>query len=224
MWLVIRVVEEHLDTGVFHAARKTGGAGTAGYDPDMLLAVLVWAYAHQVTSSRRTGQLCQTDVAFKVICGGNLPRHVTVSEFRAAFPDAIGEFFAQVLALCARLGMGKLGVVALDGMKIAANASKSANRTGQTLERLAAETVAAHAAADAAEDGLFGAGAAGDEVPEDAWRPGCRDERIAAALAGLRAEQAAEQAGRARMEDKYLAPAAAGTPRAGNPRPGRRWN
>ena len=74
VWLVIRVVEDHLDTSVFHAARHTGGAGSAGYDPDMLLTVLVWAYAHQVASSRRIEQLCQTDVAFKVICGGNLPR------------------------------------------------------------------------------------------------------------------------------------------------------
>lgn len=46
VWLVIRVVEEHLDTGGFHARRRTGGAGAAGYDPDMLVTVLVWAYAH----------------------------------------------------------------------------------------------------------------------------------------------------------------------------------
>jgi transposase len=202
VWLVIRVVEEHLDTSAFHAARKTGGAGTAGYDPDMLVTVLVWAYAHQVTSSRRIGQLCQTDVAFRVICAGNTPRHVTIAEFRKAFGEAIGPFFAGVLALCARLGMGKLGVVALDGMKIAANASKSANRTGETLERLAAETAARHGETDAAEDDLFGAGAAGDEVPEDAWSPRRRDERIAAALASLRAARAA--AGRAE-EDKAQA-------------------
>jgi transposase len=173
VWLVITAVEDHLDTSGFHAARKTGGAGTAGYDPDMLVTVLVWAYANQVTSSRRIEALCVTDVAFRVICGGNAPRHVTISEFRAAFCGQIGEFFAQVLALCARLGMGKLGVVALDGMKIAASASKSANRTEETVAKLAAETVAAHAAADAdaAEDGLFGEGVRGDEVPEDAWRP-----------------------------------------------------
>jgi transposase len=122
VWLVIRAVEDHLDTSVFHAGRKTGGAGTAGYDPDMLVTLLVWAYAHEVTSSRDIERLCQTDVAFRVICGGHTPRHVTVSEFRAAFPGLAGEFFAQVLALCARLGMGKLGVVALDGMKIAASA------------------------------------------------------------------------------------------------------
>jgi transposase len=69
--LVIRVIEEHLDTSAFHASRRTGGAGTAGYDPDMLVTVLVWAYAHQVTSSRRIEELCGTDVAFRLICAGN---------------------------------------------------------------------------------------------------------------------------------------------------------
>ena len=95
----------------------------------MLVTVLVWAYAHRVTSSRRIEELCGTDVAFRVICGGNLPDHVTIARFRADFPEAVAGFFAEVLGLCARLGMGKLGVVALDGMKIAARASKSANRT-----------------------------------------------------------------------------------------------
>ena len=201
VWLVIRVVEDHLDTSAFHARRRTGGAGTAGYDPDMLVTVLVWAYAHQVTSSRRIEQLCGTDVAFRVICAGNLPDHATIARFRADFTEAAGEFFAQVLALCARLGMGKLGVVALDGMKIAANASKSANRTEESLRKMAAETVARHGETDAADDDLFGEGARGDEVPEDAWRPGRRDERIAAALASLRAERqaaAAAEAARAR--------------------------
>jgi transposase len=191
VWLVIRVVEDHLDTSALHAARKTGGPGTAGYDPDMLLAVLVWAYAHQVTSSRRIEELCRTDVAFRVICAGNLPDHVTFARFRGLFPDAVAVFFAEVLGLCARLGMGKLGVVALDGMKIAANASKSANRAEQTLVKMAAETLARHAGTDAAEDGLFGEGARGDEVPGDAWSPRRRDQRIAAALASLRAERAA---------------------------------
>ena len=217
VWLVIRVVEEHLDTSAFHAGRRTGGPGTAGYDPDMLVTVLVWAYAHQVTSSRRIEQLCGTDVAFKVICAGNAPRHVTISEFRKAFPGVVAQFFAEVLALCARLGMGKLGVVALDGMKIAASASKSANRTEETLQRLAAETIARHARAGQAEDDLFGAGAAGDEVPGDAWSPRRRDQRIAAALASLRAERAAAGAEREKMEEKYLAEAASGMPRAGHP-------
>jgi transposase len=186
VWLVISAVDDHMDTSAFHAGRKAGGAGAAGYDPDMLVTVLVWAYAHQVTSSRRIEQLCHTDVAFRVVCGGNTPDHVTIARFRGEFPDAVGGFFAEVLALCARLGMGKLGVVALDGMKIAASASKSANRTEGHLARLAAETVARHGETDEAEDVLFGTGVAGDEVPGDAWSPRRRDQRIAAALASVR--------------------------------------
>jgi transposase len=216
VWLVIRAVDEHMDTSAFHAGRRTGGAGTAGYDPDMLVTVLVWAYAHRVTSSREIERLCGTDVAFRVICAGNLPDHVTFARFRADFPEAAGDFFAQVLVLCARLGMGKLGIVALDGMKIAASASKAANRTGEGLGRLAAETVAAHAAADAAEDELFGAGRRGDEVPGEAWSPRRRDGRIAAALAGLRAEREAAEAAEAARAEAYRARRQAGE-RAGCP-------
>ena len=200
VWLVIRVVDDHLDTSAFHARRKTGGAGTAGYDPDMLLTVLVWAYAQGVRSSRRIEALCATDVAFRVICAGNLPDHATFARFRAEFPDAVAALFAEILALCARLGMGRLGTVALDGMKIAANASKAANRTGEGLRKLAREAVAGHARADAEEDGLFGDGR-GDEVPEEAWSPRRRDERIRRALADLEAERtAAREAAAQRAE------------------------
>jgi transposase len=129
VWLVIRAVGDHLDTSAFHAWRRTGGPGTAGYDPDMLVMVLVWAYAVGVTSSRRIEGACRTDVAFRVICGGNFPDHVTIARFRAALPGAVESLFTEVLVLCARLGMGQLGTVALDGMKIAACASKAANRT-----------------------------------------------------------------------------------------------
>jgi transposase len=197
VWLVITVVADHLDTSAFHAGRKTGGSGTAGYDPDMLATVLVWAYAHGVTSSREMERLCRTDVAFWVICGGNHPDHVTFARFRGEFPEAIGGFFTEVLVLCARLGMGRLGTVALDGTKIAASASKAANRTEEGLARLAGERVAAHAEVDAAEDELFGEGRRGDEVPQEAWSPRSRDERIRAALAGLAAEREAAQAAEA---------------------------
>ena len=208
--LVITVVEDHLDTSAFHAGRKTGGAGTAGYDPDMLAAVLVWAYAHKVTSSRRIEELCRTDVAFRLICAGNLPDHSTVARFRGDFPEATGEFFAQVLIVCARLGMGRLGTVALDGMKIAASASKAANRTEEGLRKLAAEAVAAHAAADAAEDALFGAAVRGDEVPPEAWSPRSRAGRIAAALAGLEAGRKAAEQEQAAKAEGFRARQAAG--------------
>jgi transposase len=210
VFLVIRVVDEHLDTSAFHARRRTGGAGTAGYDPDMLVTVLVWAYAHGVVSSREIERLCRTDVAFRLICGGNLPDHCTFARFRGDHPEAAGALFTEVLVLCARLGMGKLGTVALDGMKIAASASKAANRTEAGLRKLARERVAAHAAADAAEDELFGEGRRGDEVPPEAWSPRSRDERIRAALADLEAERTAAQAAEQARVEAYRARRAAG--------------
>jgi transposase len=208
VWLVIAVVEQHLDTSAFHAGRRTGGAGAAGYDPGMLAALLVWAYAGGVTSSRRIEAACLADVSFRVICAGDVPDHATIARFRAAFPGAAQALFAQVLGLCARLGMGRAGIVALDGMKIAANASKAANRTEDRLRKLAAQRVAEHAAADAAEDELLGAGRRGDEVPPEAVSPAGRDERIRRALADLEAERKTAKAAEAAREQQartYLA-------------------
>jgi transposase len=215
VWLVIGAVGR-MDTAAFHDVRRLGGAGAPGYDPEMLVTVLTWAYAHQVTSSRRIEELCRTDVAFRVICGGNLPDHTTIARFRAEFAGAVTSFFAEVLGLCAQLGMGRLGVVALDGTKIAASASVSANRTEEHLRKLAAEIVAAHARADAEEDDLFGPGRRGDEVPGDAWSPRSRDERITAALNSLRAEREAAEAERDARAGDYLAKVAAGQRGAGH--------
>jgi transposase len=210
VWLVIRVVSDHLDTSAAHALRRTGGAGTAGYDPDMLLTLLIWAYAAGVASSRRIEAACRTDVAFRVICAGDVPDHVTIARFRAGFPGLAQELFTQVLMLCARLGMGQVGTVALDGTKIAASASKAANRTEGKLRELAARRAAEHAAADAAEDELSGEGRRGDEVPPEAASPRSRDARIRAALADLEAERQAAQEQRDTQAGAYLEAAAAG--------------
>src|SRR6185437_14742411 len=189
VWLVIEAVGV-LDTSAFHARRRTGGAGAAGYDPDMLVTLLVWAYANGITSSRRIERLCQQDVAFRVICAGRAPGHVTVARFRQQFAETAAGLFAQVLVLCARLGMGQVGTVAVDGTKIAASASKDANRAEEGLRKLAAELAARHAETDAEEDALFGAGR-GDDDPGD---PHTRRERVAAALASIEAERTAREA------------------------------
>src|ERR1022692_633288 len=130
---------EAVDTSAFHARRRTGGAGRAGFDPDMLVTVLVWAYANGITSSRRIEDLCVTDVAFRVAAGGNQPDHCVIADFRKDAGEAMAVFFAQVLVLCARLGMGRVGTVALDGTKIAAAAAKSANRPEGRLRQLGRE-------------------------------------------------------------------------------------
>jgi len=107
--------------------------------------------------------------------------------------------------------------VALDGTKIAASASKAANRTEEGLRKLAVQRVAAHAAADAAEDVLFGAGRRGDEVPPEAASPVTRDARIARALAELEAERMAAEAGREAQARASLAALESGQPLPGSP-------
>jgi transposase len=207
VWLVIAVVEDHLDTSAVHALRRAGGPGAAGYDPDMLTALLVWAYAHRVTSSRRIEALCRTDIAFRVICGGGpVPDHVTIARFRAGLGAAAAALFTQVLILCARLGMGQLGLVALDGTKVKASASVSANKNAAALRKLAAQIAAEHAAADAAEDALFGPGVRGDEVPAGLADPQTLAARVAAALAELDAEEAAARAREQQSQDRAPAP------------------
>jgi transposase len=219
VWLVIEAVRL-LDTSAFHARRRTGGAGAAGYDPDMMLTLLIWAYANGVTSSRRIERLCGQDVAFRVICAGHLPDHVTVARFRQQFADTAAALFAEVLVLCARLGMGEVGTVALDGTKIAASASKDANRTEEGLRKLAADLGARHAETDAEEDALFGEGRRGDDDPGEAFT---RAERVAAALASLQEERKAreeQEAARQASAGEALAEAREGKPRNGRPHAG----
>jgi transposase len=210
-WLVIEAVRL-LDTSAFHARRRTGGAGAAGYDPDMMLALLIWAYANGIASSRRIERLCGQDVAFMVICAGSAPDHVTIARFRQQFAGTAAALFAEVLMLCARLGMGRVGVVALDGTKIGANASREANRTEEGLRKLAAGLAARHAEADGQEDALFGEGRRGDEDPGD---PFTRADRVAAALADLEAEREAREAAERAAAKERLDAARAGAPVAG---------
>ncbi len=141
VWLVISVVAG-LDTSGLHAKRRTGAAGRAGYDPDMLLTLLIWAWAQGIRSSRVIERLCGRDVAFRIICAGDVPDHVTISRFRVEAAGVMEELFAQVLMWWARLGMGQLGVVAIGSVKLASNASLSANRTEEGLGKAAAEQAA----------------------------------------------------------------------------------
>ncbi|WP_441964846.1 transposase [Mycolicibacterium houstonense] len=200
VWFVIEVVEQ-LDTTSFHANRKLGGAGRRAYDPDMLLALLIYAYASGERSSRRIERLCSDHVAFRVLCAQDAPDHTSIARFRAAHQDAFIALFAQVLALCSAAGMVKVGVVSIDGSKIAANASRGANRSpesvGREVERISAqiaqtvvgEAVAIDAAEDAEDDQL---GDGGDGLPEQFARHGGRAANIAKAIRELNRRREAD--------------------------------
>jgi len=189
VWFVLDVVDQ-LDTSSFHARRRTGGVGRRGYDPDMLLALLIYAYAVGERSSRRIERLCGTDVAFRVTCGQDAPDHSTIARFRSEHTEAFADLFAQVLRLCSAAGMVKVGVISIDGTKIAANAARRANRSPEWIRekarRIAEGIVAEAAATDAVEDhAAAGADRSDDDLPPGfATRKG-RAANIAKALEEL---------------------------------------
>lgn len=194
VWLVIEIVET-LDVSAFEASRRRGGVGAPGYDPRMLLTLLVYAYCRGVRSSRQVEQLCHTDIAFKVACGGEVPDHATIARFRAISEEAFAGLFTQVLLIAARAGLARFGTIAIDGTKIPANASLDANRGRDWFEQhahqIAAEVVDQAQRVDAAEDAQAARSGedSGDRVGGPlARRPG-RAERIRLAAAELAGQQ-----------------------------------
>jgi transposase len=167
VWFVLDVVDQ-LDTTGFHRTRRTGGVGRQGYDPDLLLGLLIYAYAVGERSSRRIERLCTDHVAFRVVCAGDAPDHTTIARFRAEHETAFAEVFAQVLRLCAAAGMVKVGVISIDGTKIAANAARGANRSSDAVrkeaQRIAQQILDEAAVTDVAEEHAATA-RGGDDLP-----------------------------------------------------------
>ncbi|NNF54953.1 MAG: transposase [Acidimicrobiales bacterium] len=180
-------VLESLDLSVLHRGR-VGGVGRRGYDPEVLLAVLLYGYCSGVRSSRKLELLCGVDVAFRVIAGGYLPDHTTIARFRNEHGCDAEEVFVRVLELCAAAGLVDVGVVAIDGTKMAGDASINRNRTREWVEKAFAEAEEV----DAAEDVEYGEGR-GDELPAE-WRAGeGRKDRIRAVLEEMDERRRVEQ-------------------------------
>ena len=161
VWTILGAVEE-MDLCDFYADYRADGHGRPAYDPAMMVALLLYAYARGNRSSRGIERECREDVAYRVICANHVPDHSTIAEFRVRHEAALAELFTSVLSLCRRAGLVRVGVVAIDGTKIAANAARTANRG---YEQIAREILAEAAETDRREDELYGE-ARGDELPE----------------------------------------------------------
>ena len=159
-WFVIDVVDG-LDLAPFLAGYRQDGWGRAAHDPAMMVALIVYAYAIGERSSRRIERRCREDVAFRVITANQAPDHATIARFRVRHERALGELFGQVLGLCADAGLVRVGVVAVDGTKVQANACERATRD---YEQIAREILEQAAEIDALEDEQFGE-RRGDELP-----------------------------------------------------------
>src|SRR5512132_2055466 len=103
-WCVLEVVDE-LDLAAFYGAYREDGHGRAAHDPAMMVALLVYAYAIGVRSSRAIERRCREDIAFRVMTANQAPDHATLARFRVRHERALGEVFTQVLGMCANAGL-----------------------------------------------------------------------------------------------------------------------
>src|SRR5215212_10533428 len=198
-WFVIDAVED-MDLDPFYAAYRLDGRSRPPYDPAMMVALLLYAYARGVPSSRRIERACVKDVALRVISAQQRPDHATIARFVANHQDAVAGLFGEVLALCARAGLAQVGVIAVDGTKVAANASRDANLA---YEQIARELVEQAIETDRAEDERFGE-ARGDELPPEFSTSAGRRGWLREAKKRLEAERSANPQPVARDRPKRL--------------------
>jgi transposase len=191
---VLSLVKDELDlveiTGTYGSER-----GQPPYDPTMMTALLLYSYSCGIYSSRRIAKACRERVDFMSIVALDPPDFRTISDFRKRHLKALGKLFLQILRLCEKAGLVKLGHVALDGTKIKANASKHKAMSYERMEKRAAELEAevakwlsAAEAADADEDKLHGHDKTGEEMPDWVADKKRRAEKIRQAKAELEAE------------------------------------
>jgi transposase len=196
-----------LDLAALHATYRSGAQGRSAYDPEMLFALWVYATCNGVRSSREIERRCRSDIAFRFICANRVPDHATLARFRQRCDPVIEGLFCALLGLCAEAGLITLGLVAIDGTKVAANAALSATHGEATIRAEVRKLLDAAEAADAAEDRLFGE-RRGDELPDGMDKAGReRLARLQAAAARIEqraaaaAPSAAQRRAKAEAED-----------------------
>jgi transposase len=212
-WFVLDVVDQ-LDLDPFLRRYRADGHGHPAYHPKMLLGVLLYAYAIGMRSARQIQRRCIEDLAFRVLAGNQTPDHVTIARFRVRHQHAWAGLLIESLKLCAAAGLVRLGLVALDGTKVAANAADKANRTLVKIEEEVAEILRQAAETDQTEDRQHGT-ARGEELPAELASPTGRLARLRQAKARLEAEAAERQR---RYQQRVADLAAAARARGEQPR------
>jgi len=208
-------VVDTLDLSEVIGDYDNSAGGQAPFHPRMMVKLLFYAYCVGIPSSRRIEQNTYEAIPFRILSTDQHPDHDTIAEFRKRHLVALSRIFLQVLRLCEKAGLVKLGHVALDGTKVKANASKHKAMSYEHMEKKARELqeeverlLAEAEATDKAEDTRYGRGKRGNELPEELR---FRQQRLAKILA---AKQALEK--EAQEQARSAAPAASGNSSAGS--------
>ncbi len=169
---------EAMDLEVLYRKYREDGIGNTAYDPSMMTGVLLYGYCMGIRSSRRMEQLLEQDVAFRYLASNQQPDHATLARFRQENEKELEGLFIEVLRLCAKAGLVKVGVVAVDGTKIKAQAALEANRTMEGIEKEVKKMLREAAEVDEAEDKKYGKDSRGDELPEGLRSSAERKKRL----------------------------------------------
>ena len=206
-------VVDQLDLSAIMERYAREERGYPPYHPAMMVKVLLYAYCIGVASSRKIEKRLCEDIAFRVLAANNTPDFHTISDFRKDHLKALAGLFLQVLRLCQKAGLVKLGHVALDGTKIKANASKhkamSYKRMKEEEARLEAEVVELLNKAevvDEEEDQRYGKDKRGDELPKELAFRESRLKKIREAKAALEAEARLEAEKRPEKGEEEVTP------------------
>jgi transposase len=186
--------------GLGHFVIPPGPKGEKPYHPHALFGILAWGYLHGVRSARKLARLARQEATFVYLAGGGRPNYRTLARFRRDNAAAFTAVFQETVILALRVGLVRLGHVALDGTKLKANTSKhkamSYGRMRQRetqLKEEIARLVEQAEAQDAAEDQEYGVDSDGYSVADELARRAARLAKIQAARERLEAEQRAEQ-------------------------------
>jgi len=166
----------------FYEGYRRDGWGHPAYHPRMLVKVLVYGHCVGVTSSRKLAAGCENEVALRYLTANQQPDFRTISDFRKDHLLALEELFVEVLGLCKEAGLVKLGRVALDGRKVAGNASLDQNRDEEWLKEEVRNLLAEAERVDKEEDAQYGKERRGDELPQGLRTREERKTRLEAAL------------------------------------------
>jgi transposase len=208
VYFILDMVNQ-LDLKEIFASYEENKGGYPAYHPRMMVALLLYAYCIGLPSSRKIERATYHSVAFRILTADQHPDHDTIASFRKRHLKALARLFVQVLRLCQKAGLVKLGHVALDGTKVKANASKhkamSYSRMLKRHKELKQEVnrlLKDAERCDAQEDRLYGKGKRGDELPDELRFRETRLKKIQEAMKALEQEAHEEALEKEREQNK----------------------
>jgi len=169
-------------------------AGEPAYDIRVLVKILIYSYMRGITSSREMARQCEENIAFQFLTRGHCPDFRTIALFRRSKRHLLRWVFRKTVVLARQMGIARLGLVALDSVKLPADASSSKKMTEAQLKEALSklnEFLNKVEGNDSKEDGHYGTDTRGDELPQDVAGAQQRKEKLEKALAVLKERQAA---------------------------------